>query len=673
MDLRLEVWDRLGTAGFGPKLPFLATINDSARLQPVNGIGEGRATLDDTFDHPEQILTTNPANPALNVRSLVRVYLDGDVSGVTAPYAEWLPEQLIPPSESESGRFELAGEGREAMVKDAMVLPWDWDGNQNWQASWPDWIYGGRDIVGPVETTFVPHIVDVWVEAGATGTFDLDIDIDGAGFQSATIAPGDNSFAVEAAIEGLPYGITAEVLGSGVDTDPWRIRLMGPDGTYTVAIDDGGLSGGGAFFNLLQYGRLLPVGWTISRVGATMIEHGPVYEFRASFGGGADPALPAGCSAWIMFDGGEYLTPGVQKIVRVVGGGIYQSGPVWLYAQGAGATVRLVLRDLNENLLDDTPGAESFEEITLVANTPTLTTGIGSVNVPDGVYEAVYRLGHIGTGDPPPIFMACPNLTEGFAASTVGQMVVDLHTDWTINHAASPYPISWWVHGDGGFYLALDFDGSVDAAGNAWTQAETLTIKRGERFDKVLTKIVALGYEWRIAPGAVDGYYLLQLFNAPTLGVDYSALATPTIRVSRDVIRKALRRWLSKTGAMVEGAEQWFSFARNTAAEGGWGVSMDYSVQLDYDGPTVNVAAQERVADQLRKTKSLVVNIADVNQPTFPIPGRTYVPGDTLRAIDPDDATPDVPERVWSINYARDENGLTWEVQLGNQSFAGGR
>lgn len=320
----------------------------------------------------------------------------------------------------------------------------------------------------------------------------------------------------------------------------------------------------------------------------------------------------------------------------------------------------------------DSAGNGAFEEITLAAGVTTQTVGIGEVIIPEGVHEIVYRIGHIGPGDPGGIYVACPSLTEGFAASTVGKMVLDLYTDWTTNHSASAFPISWWVHGDGGFYLALDFDAALDSDGNAWPGVEKLTIKRGERFDKVLAKICNLGYEWRIVPAPVDGYYLLQL-APPLLGVDYSALDTPTIRGNRDVTKRALRRWVARTGAMVEGAEMYFAFNRNTAAAGGWGTSMDYSVQLDYDGPTVAVAASERVADQLRRTRSLVVNIADVNQPTFPIPGRTYVPGDTVRAIDVDDATPDSPERVWSVLYTREDGALTWEVQLGNQTFPGGR
>lgn len=673
-DLRLEVWDRLGTAGFGPKMT-LDTIQDSARLQPVNGIGEGRCTLDDGFRHPELVLTTDPANTANNVRSLVRVYLDGDISGVTQPYAEWMPEQLIPPSDSESGRFEMMGEGRESMVKDAVVLPWDWDGNQIWQSFWPDWIYGGPDVVGPVEVTFKPHIIDAWIDAGATGTATIGVSIDGAAYQDATVAPGDNSFVVKAAFEALAYGMTVDVQGAGTVNTPWQIRFQDPPGVYQISISSGGLSGGRIFFNQVQYGVLLPVGWTESRLDATTITHGQLSgSLRASLGGGADPALPAGCSAWIWFNGEEYQTPGVQYITRVIPGGIYWSPPIYLYSKGVASLVRVVLRDLNENILYDPAGNEAFEEITIPANTLTLTAGIGAVVIPEGVYEIVYRIGHIGVGNPPDIGVACPSLTEGFPASNIGVVVTDLWTDWTSNHAASPWPISYWVHGDGGFYLALDFDGTNDSNGNAWPRDESITLKRGERFDKVLAKIVALGYEWRIVPAPVDGYYLLQIVPTGTFGiwVDYSALDTPTIRGGRDVTKRALRRWLSKTASMVEGAEMFFAFGGDAGAQAGWGVSSDYSVQLDFDGDTVQQAATERVTDQLRRTRSLVINLVDVGDPLIPIPGRSYVAGDTLRVIDPP-TIPDQAERVWSIQYAHDDGTITWEVQMGNQSFSAGK
>lgn len=668
--IRLEVWDRLGTAGFEKKIATLDTHSDSARLQPVNGIGEGRASMPDIFDRAGNILHTDPLNPANNVRSTIRAYLDGDVSGVDPPYVEWLPNQIVPPQDSESGRFEISGLGREGMVIDAIVMPFDWDGEQEFHSWWPDWIYGGKDIIGPVQVTFRPHLFRYWIDTGATGTADIDISFNGGAFVSVAVAPGDTSFDVEAAIEAAIPGIDADVTGMGTQQSPWQISLQSPDGDYVVALDSSGLTGGRAYQDLIQYGVLLPIGWTISQIGATTLPHGQVLEWGADAVGPV--ALPAGCDFWIFFRGQEYAFPGLQARRRVQENGYYYAPPIWLYAQGASALVRVVIRDINERLL-------AYEEINLAANTLTQTTGVwvgpavisgGLIQIPDATHEIVYRIGHIGAGTPPPIWIACPSLTEGFAASTIGVVVGDLYEDWTTEHAASTFPLSYWVHGDGGFYLVPDFTDTLDSGGNAWQRTEKIVIKRGERFDKVLAKIVKLGYDWRIIGGPVDGYYLLQIFNAPDMGTDYSAANTPTVRGGRDVTKRSLRRWLAKPGTLVEGSGQNFALGAVTAAEAGWGVAYNYEVGLDYDEDTLAAAALVSASDHLRKTHSLVINLADTDTATTPIPGRAYVPGDTVRVLDPP-LLPDEAERVWSVLYAQDEQGLTWEIQLGNNSFAG--
>ncbi len=681
-DIRLEVWDRPGTTGFGRRIAKLETITDSARLQPVNGIGEGKASVPDSFSRIDEVVRVDPATPANYVRSMIRAYLDGQVSGTDAPYAEWLPDQVIPPSESETGRFEVSGLGREAMIRDAVVEPWDWNGEADFRSSWPDWIYGGRDLLSPVQTVFKPHIFHVWVvpTGGAiSGTLDIGVSKDGSAFEQATVAwnaaAEGGAGSVEGELESLSYGLDVEVTGFGTEANPWEISILSPSAVqYQNSQSTGALVNAVARGSLKQFGRLLPVGWELSRLDNTSIPHGWVTDFRASLGTGSDPALPAGCPVWIVFNGTEPWTPGVQTIpLKVIPGGIYQlPDDMILRAWGAGALVRVVVRDLDENVMFDINGNDAFEELNLVADTNTPITGIPDIMIPQGVSQIIVRVGHIGTGDPPTISIACPALIEGFEASTVGKMVADLYTDWTTNHAADPYPLSYWVHGDGGFYLALDFDAVNDSGGNPWPRLEKMTIKRGERFDTVLNKIIKLGYEWRVVPAATDGYWLLQIFAVNTMTTDYSAAKTPTIRGGRDVTRRPLRRWLAKTGALIEGADQFFSHAASTAAQAVLGVSTEYATRPDFEAEAAVVAAGQQVDDQLRRTRSLLVNIADVTDlvgPPPPVPGRDYVPGDIVRVIDPPEIVDD-PERVWSILYTRTEEGLSWEVQLGNQSFA---
>lgn len=676
-DTRLEVWDRPGTAGFASRIETLDSIVDSSRLQPVNGIGEGKVSVPDTFTEVDKVLTVDPVTPANSVRSLIRVYLDGDVSGVSTPYREWLPDAAIPPSEAESGRYEITGLGIESIVRDAVVEPWDWDGEPDFASNWPDWIYGGRDLIAPLEVVFKPHIYHVWIvpTGGAiSGTLDIGVSKDGSAFEDATVAwnaaAAGGAGSVETELEALSYGLDVEVTGFGTEANPWEISILSPPGFYVVVQSTGALVNAVARGSLKQLGKLLPVGWEPSRLDNTSVPHGFLADFRASLGTGSDPPLPAGCSAWIVFDGTEPLTPGVQTIPqKVIPGGIYQlPDDMILHAQGAGGVFRVVIRDLDENILFDINGNPAFEELTLVANTDTPITGIADVMIPLGVSQIIIRIGHIGTGDPPPLFIACPSFIEGFEAATVGYIVRKFYEDWTVDHIADTFPLDYWLHGDGGHYLDLDFSDTLDSAGNAWPRDEKITVRAGSRFDKVLGLIVGLGYEWRVIPAPVDGYWLLQIFTAPTLGTVYPG-PTPTIRGGRDIIRRAIRRWLPKTGVMVQGADQFFSHAADTGAQATLGISTDYQPRPDYEPEATIVAAPVAVENAIRRTRSLVVNVADVQEPLFPIPGRTYVSGDTLRVIDPPEIVDD-PERVWSILYTRTEQGIVWEIQLGNESFA---
>lgn len=677
-DIRLEVWDRPGTAGFGRKIASLGTIVDSARLQPVNGIGEGKASLPDSFERVDEILTVDPVTPANSVRSLIRAYLDGDRSGIDPVYREWLPDAAIPPSEAESGRYEITGLGIESIVRDAVVEPWDWNGEPDFQSSWPDWIYGGRDLISPLDTVFKPHIFDVWiVPTGGvvSGTLTIGLDLNLTGFENATVAwnaaASGGAGSVETEIEAFTFSPDVEVTGFGTEADPWHIVVLSPSGNYTSQVGSAGLTNAVARTSLRQLGKLLPVGWEPSRLDNTSIPHGFLVDFRASLGTGSDPALPAGCPAWIVFVGSEPLTPGVQTIpLKVIPGGVYTlDDTMILRAWGAGALVRVVVRDLDENILFDINGNPAFEELNLVADTNTNITGIPNILIPEGVSQIIVRVGHIGTGTPPPISIACPSLIEGFEAATIGFIVRGFYEDWTVDHIADTFPLDYWVHGDGGHYLALDFTDALDSAGNAWPRDEKITVRAGSRFDKVLSLIVGLGYEWRVVPGLVDGYWLLQIFTAPTLGTDYSAANTPTVRGGRDITRRALRRWLPKTGVLVQGADQFFSHAASAGAQTTLGISTDYQPRPDYEPEATIVAAPVAVDNAIRRTRSLVVNVADVQEPLFPIPGRTYLPGDTLRVIDPPEIVDD-PERVWSILYTRTEQGIVWEIQLGNESFA---
>ena len=179
-----------------------------------------------------------------------------------------------------------------------------------------------------------------------------------------------------------------------------------------------------------------------------------------------------------MFNGTEPRFPGIQKPVKVKPGGIYQAS-VWVYAQGADADVRLVIRDLYENGIAADPDFSSG--VTCSSNTWTHLS-ISNVEIPTNISDVLFRIGHVGTGDPPKIFVACPELTEGLAATTIGDIWEQLYADAVTNHSVDGR-IVWEDESaslPGLVFLKLGFDDTVDSDGQAWDDTEVaLTAKRG--------------------------------------------------------------------------------------------------------------------------------------------------------------------------------------------------
>lgn len=398
-DLFASVWSRPGAQVFQQEQVHIpGPFSFTKRM--AGGVGQGDITVPTDWEFLNDVIQRVPGSPTSDIRRQVIVNQEDTSGAAKYAYSYFLD---VTGDELSEREVKISGPGIESIMADAIVYPWDWDGLDQSTSTFPDWIWGGKDIVGPVLTRFAPHIFDLW-NTGTSGSFQLGVSADGAAFQYTTIQFNDTATAVETAVEALANVLDAKVEGSGTEANPWRIEIVSPSATYTVAIGPTSLGGGGvARLSLLQFGVLTPVGWTQSLVDNTNVPHGVLTDFRASLGGGSDPVLPAGCDAWVVFLGQEFYFPGIQTRRKVVPGGIYQVEPLQIYAQGASALVRIVIRDINENLI-------AFEEVNIPSNTLTASAGIANVMIPDGVTEIIYRIGHIGPGTPPRIFVACPNM-----------------------------------------------------------------------------------------------------------------------------------------------------------------------------------------------------------------------------------------------------------------------
>lgn len=509
------------------------------------------------------------------------------------------------------------------------------------------------------------------------GTFTLTIN----GNPTNPIAYNATAATIETEIE-LLAGITDATVTS--QNGYFRISFENPETVSTFTADFSGLTGGsggdlsvpGAFYVATTEtgGGNGPKGWISSEFAPTGIQHGTLLELRMWESGGSDPALPVGATTAIMFNGLEPFFPGIQTTVDVTPGATIQAGAE-IYVQGTSTVVKLVLRDLADGLIS----ATSFDEQLVPSNTWTQFT-INDVQVPLSVEEVVFRVGHTGTGDPPRIFVANPYLREGLPEATVGKIWVDLYNDATTDHPtrAAAGSGAWW---DGTRrYLDYDFTDLVDSNGVAWIQNESLTLKRGQNYLKVLSKFAELGYEWRVVPkqsltlnAADDGVWTLRIFNPGTGGTDLTA--DPKILLHQ-LVRSGIRQFgPNGTRFTVEGAAKQSARSNSLAAENALGHIERYIADRDILSiDSLQASSDFSLAQSISRTQSLnpvVSPVADDPQPLVDYTVGDSVNIQTRSLSDPTD-TATIGRRIISVTMANSPiEGQTYQLALGSESFVG--
>lgn len=167
-----EVWTRPGDANYGRVIDDPVFISGSLQAG-LNKVGAGTGVLPDTFPSFDSIIKSTPDDASAYESSTIKVFSEVDP---TEPIGEWFPHQLIPPQAKNDHDVQISGPGLNALLAHARVEAWDWDGSDDFTPSFPDWIYGGRNLLtnsDMEETSFTPHIYRLIIDATA-GTFDVE-------------------------------------------------------------------------------------------------------------------------------------------------------------------------------------------------------------------------------------------------------------------------------------------------------------------------------------------------------------------------------------------------------------------------------------------------------------------------------------------------------------------
>ena len=655
MSLRAEVWTRPGDPAYQRRIAE-PPISDGGITRGYSGVGSGNFHLPKNYSRLREILYTDPTTPVNGVWSTIRVFDDAQW------VYDWLPSPRIPAQNKNDPDTEVSGNGIESILGWGIVEPWDWDGSVSFVSTFPNWVYGGRNLLnnpGFEDSVCRPEVNQITLDPTVSGgTFTLS---DGTDTTSA-LAWNASAFDIETELEADITAIDDVVVtGSGQEDDPWVIEFVTPCefaggltanfASLTPAPEDSALV-------RTQFGALQPNPWTKSQVVSSGTDRifGEYSSFRVTTAQAhtgiftllIDPALIGRRFA------------GAQQLVTVKDGGIYQAS-VWVYTASASQEYRLVIRGIDEDLMLDTSGNPAIAQVTPTANTWT------QISIPDVVAQGttlIFRVANINVSGNPAIFYVDDgDFAEGQPPATVGLMFGDLYDAWTDPTLRTPI---MWDDGSATPYLTLDFSDTVDSDGVAWLDSHSLTFTPRLTGLQVLAKFADLGYEWRVIPDVIaTGTYLLQLYNPQALGeVEPAAILGGAADLRNDA------RYFSPSGTAltVQAAGQLTARAEHADLITKFGrIETTISDQDITSSPDALNAATEGIASFNRGAESLVYTIRPQSGQQRPFVN--YDPGDTISIVDPE--VIDDTRRVNQIELAWNLGGAEYTVYLGSVALVG--
>lgn len=676
MALYVEAWTRPGDANFGRVIDEVPTARFDFH-DGVNQVGDGSCVIPDSFDRFDEILHLDLASIADSTQALIRLFDDG------THVFDWLPTQMIPKESKADFGVDVRGEGIKSVLRRARVEAYDWDESDDHQPDFPDWIWGGRNVLrnpGFELSGVTPLVYDVWNDATG-GTFTLSFDGTGP---TDPINYNEGATTVQNRIEqDLANVDDVLVSGSGTETDPWRIEFVNPPVASSTGLsgDDSGLTGGTLTILQIQAGDdETPDAWTRSQradARSTPALHGCPTIFRRS--SGAEPVLFGNYSLVVA---GTCQYTGFQQVASVQPGGIYQMS-VWVQPNTTNQTFRLVARDRYERILTTASGGQAFVEYTPAEDDWTRMI-LGDVlmnvhdetqpnNIGEPVAEIVWRVGNI---NPTPAgiwyFDMDPDddgLREGLAETSVGGILEALYDDAVSDH--STVRVCWEDDANPATpYLLIDFTETLDSNGDPW-DIDDIQFKATMRMTylQIMERLARdFEVEWRVVATDVEaGEWTWQVYNKGSMQTDRTSDASPAIQGGSADVRRSIQRFMpTGTDLLVEGLERRTSRERSDALADALG--RIESSRLDRDLPnqtTVNVAAASDVLNAL--PGALTYTYTLVAPPDVPLVA--YDLGDLITIHDPPEV--DATGRLVDVTYTKDTRRDEWTVVFYPPELAG--
>ena len=445
-------------------------------------------------------------------------------------------------------------------------------------------------------------------------------------------------------------GITdVTVSGIGNEDDPYRIIHVNPE----VLNNPTGSTGDVTVIQTQTGSNEIIDGWVKSQRADQRTEpayHGTYTIFRQSSGG--EPVHSGSHS--LVVQGTQYA--GIQQIISVTGGGIYQASG-WIHTTAASQTYRMVIRDIYEEWV-----AEA--EISPAANTWTFIS-IADVFAQTYQFEfardtLVFRVANVTPNATGITYYDDMMFTQGLALENPGGWMKVLMDDATIDHAGD---------NRGTILTFIDYtsvNNTEDPSGAFWDiSGQSFTAFRGATYGQTWDRIRDLGNEWRLLPKTTPVGILthdLELYQLGNMGTDHSFSTTPAINIGQGITAgKMVQRIPDRTDVFVEGAGGVY------VQDGDSTIRTNFGRRESYKGDTGlnDFASLSDAADYLlnqelgNRTSIQVTVIANLENPR---PLVDYTVADTLQTQLPPIVTK-TPKRVSQISY-RNSEPTTYQVTL---------
>lgn len=622
----------------------------------VNLRGDATWQVVSSYTRFADILHIDHQTPANCNWSVIRYFAESDP---TTPFFEWLPTSIVPASSKEDPTVQVSGQGIKSILGFGRVEAWDWDGSPSFVSTFPDWIYGGPNVLqNPgIETNSVAGTIYLLDTEASAGTFTLSDGTDTTGAIAYNVSPSTLETTIQTDITAINDVL---VSGSGVPTDPWHIEFVDPPLGITLTVNGGGLTpAGSANLVLEREGALVPNPWTKSQ----QISFGVPKEFGtyASDGfrvsEGAEPVLTGNYSLRVN---GLSQFAGAQQVVNVTPGGIYQVVvPMW--TSSGTDLFRLVVRDINEGFIDSFTGGLGAATTANVSDWDTTTFTIVDLRIPDGVTQVIFRFAYVGTGNPAPFYLDDLQMNEGLATTTIGAILLDQYDDMTVDHVGAGRLVWEDEANPGTCYLIPTFTDALDSNGDAWADPE-LQMRIWMRMTLVQVMDQAVGsweYEWNITPlDVANGTWNWNVYNPNGMGVDTTPSPGPAIQGGSSTVTRSIQRYLPRgSDFLVEGLERLTARVSNAGLVSSLGYME--TGRLDNELTTLTGAGQAAAADSSQATALGVTYVYEVVNPAS-TPLAEYQLGDLLIVHDP----PEVIDvgRFIDCQVVVSPNETVWEV-----------